>query len=112
MQWRGGQQWANQPLGFLQPQQQSQQLALMPLAPNATPPKPTQLPTQPLPNLDNKPQQQHQVYSANPNQYLAYSLNISDIHLRSKQNLPTPSPPFITELPSEETTLDQPRNSE
>ncbi|XP_059067670.1 uncharacterized protein LOC131858449 [Cryptomeria japonica] len=85
------------------PQQQSQQLGLMPPAPNATPSKPTQLPTQLVPNPNNKPQQQQQVFSTDPNNYPAYSLNISDIHLRSRTTLPTPYPLVITELPSEET---------
>lgn len=74
----------------------------MPPAPNATPSKETQLPTQPMPNPNNKPQQQQQVFPTDPNNYPVNSLNISDMHLRSGTTLPTPSPLVITKLPSEE----------
>lgn len=78
----------------------------MPPTANASPPKSTQLPFQSMPNPNKKPQQQQQVYSAN--------FSVSDIHLQLGTTLPTPSPPFITQLPSEEITqdtiLDQPTN--
>lgn len=52
-----------------------------PLAATVVPPKPTQLPTQPLPNPNIKSQPQQQDYSADLNQNLAYSLSLSGIHL-------------------------------
>ena len=51
---------------------------------NNTPQKPTQLPTQPTPNPNNKRQ--------------AYSLHINDIRLRSGTTLPTPKESIITEV--------------
>lgn len=62
----------------------------------------------PVPNPNNKPQQQQKVFLTVPNNYPAYALNISDIHLRSGTTLPTPSPPVIMELPSEEIAQDTP----
>lgn len=35
---------------------------------NIVPPKPTQLPAQPMPNPNSKPQEQQEVYSVDPNQ--------------------------------------------
>ncbi|XP_059078054.1 uncharacterized protein LOC131876629 [Cryptomeria japonica] len=65
------------------------------------PPKPTQLPAQPMPNPNNKQSQQQHVYATDPNQYPAYVVNIIDIHLRSRTTLPAQSPPVITEMPDE-----------
>ncbi|XP_057841299.2 uncharacterized protein LOC131050994 [Cryptomeria japonica] len=67
----------------------------------ATPPKPTQLLAQPMPNPNNKEPQQQQVYATDPNQYPAYVVSISDIHLKSGTTLPTSSPLVITEMPNE-----------
>ncbi|XP_059070728.1 uncharacterized protein LOC131860349 [Cryptomeria japonica] len=66
--------------------------------PNANTPRPTQLPAQPVPNPNSKTQQL--VYSINPNQYPAYVVSISDIHLRSGTTLLAPSSPVITEIPT------------
>lgn len=67
---------------------------------NTSPPKQTPMPAQPFPNPNNKQQQQQQpMYFAEANQYLAYALNVHDIHLKSGTTLPTPHPPVIIEIP-------------
>ncbi|XP_057842750.2 uncharacterized protein LOC131052160 [Cryptomeria japonica] len=65
------------------------------------PPKPTQLPAQPMPNSKNKQPQQQQVYAMDLNQYHTYVVSISDIHLRFGTTLLAPSPPVIIEMPDE-----------
>ncbi len=38
------------------------------------------------------------MYSADTQQYPAYALDVTDIHLRSGMTLPAPKPPLITEV--------------
>lgn len=47
---------------------------------DATPPKPTQLLVQPMPNPNNKQPQQQQVYATDSIQYPSYVVSISDIY--------------------------------
>ncbi|XP_059077911.1 uncharacterized protein LOC131876508 [Cryptomeria japonica] len=74
-------------------------------------PKATQLPSQPMPNPNNKQLQQQHVYTTDPNQYPTYVVNISDIHLRSETTLPTPSPSVITEILDEGHIYQSAKNS-
>lgn len=87
----------------MKPPPQPQQPTIMspPTSSSSIIPRPTQLPTQPTPNPNNKPLQQL-AYSADPNQFPAYAMSASDIHFRSGTTFPAPSTPIITKLPVEE----------
>ena len=55
------------------------------------------------------------MYSADTQQYSAYSLGVANIHLRSGMTLLAPKPPLITEIPdspaASEPLVDEPVDS-